>query len=123
MTQSKVVVSDTDLRVVSGAQIARLTAGVPRELPLALAEAAIALGATDGAQPDEEATPKKRKRGRNKSTIISDAVQAIANLSEEDFAADGSPRLAALKESVPDITAELRDKAWEQVVAAARETD
>ena len=72
-------------------------------------------------EPKPKAKRKRKPRARGEAAIITAAAKAIEKLSPEDFAPSGEPRMAALREDVPDLTPELRDKAWDLVVATARE--
>jgi len=45
-------------------------------------------------------------------------VAAIKSLKPEDFTKSGAPNLAALKTTIPDITAEERDTVWATLAPA-----
>ena len=133
MSESNEVVSDTPMRIVAGGHVAVLQANVPRTLPPALYEVAIAMGAKPTKAKAKRATPaleskpktkrKRKPRQRSDAAIVTAAAKAIEKLSPEDYSPTGEPRMAALREEVPDLTPELRDKAWDLVVATAREKE
>lgn len=142
MSEFVLVVSPTRIRVCAGTDIALLEPGVPRSLKEALARTAVAAGASYVTEkslnevhepPPPEPTPKKRVARKKKPLVevqtvdpllvISQAADKIEELMKDDvlgkeaFAPSGAPRVAALREHIPHLTADQRDKAWDMVTA------